>query len=266
MTGDPRLFVRIRAVIVLAIVLVAGACEDTSIGPGGGIPCCGNPNPPPPLLAGDIARFTYVANATDNTLSTFLVDANTGRLTPIGYVLTGAGPAAVATDPASKYLYVANRDDDTVSAFVVDEHTGTLSEMADSPYTAGDEPVALLVTPNGNTLYVANRADGSISVLTINATDGSLTARPSAFISGRSPTSLAVDATGSFLFVGNSEINGDPASVSSFAIDSVPAGCLPPTAFLSEPGIVYCAPSCRRVPVRHQRHSRRRGALVRHRR
>jgi YVTN family beta-propeller protein len=188
-----------------------------------------------------MTRFAYAANVTDNTLSMFLVDAITGRLTPIGYVLTGAGPVAVATDPASKYLYVANRDGDTVSAFVVDEHNGTLSEIPASPYAAGDEPVALLVTPNGNTLYVANRADGSISVFTINATDGSLTARPSTLISGRSPTSLAVDATGSSLFVGNSEINGDPASVSSFAIDSVTGALSSPNGILVGAGALSIA-------------------------
>lgn len=219
-TGDPWSVARLRAIAVLAIVLVAGGCEDTPLGLSGGIPCCGNPSPPPPLSAGNISRFAYTVNATDNTLSTFLVDATTGRLTPIGYVLTGAAPVAVATDPDSKYLYAANRDDDTVSAFVVDEHTGALSEMAASPYTVEAEPVALLVTPNGNSLYVANRAGESISVFTINATDGSLTARPSASTLGRSPTSLAVDATSSFLFIGNSEIGATPASVASYSIDS----------------------------------------------
>ncbi len=168
-----------------------------------------------------------MANAADNTLSMFLVDATTGRMTPIGYVLVGAAPVAVATDPASKYLYVANRDDDSISAFTVEERTGTLLEMPGSPYTTGDEPVALLVEPNGDFLYVANRAGESISVYTIKDTDGTLTSQPAASIPGRSPTSLAVNGAGSFLFVGNSEIGGNPASVSSFSIDSV-TGVLAP--------------------------------------
>lgn len=65
----------------------------------------------------------------------FLVDAASGRLTPIGYVLTGAAPVAVATDPASKYVYVANRDDDSVTPVAMDERTGILTEVTSSPRT-----------------------------------------------------------------------------------------------------------------------------------
>ncbi len=227
-----RTAVRLLAGALTATLAVV-ACEDTT--PTGGGPATPNPcttiftcqgrgsGSTTPLQPGTTVRFAYVANATDNTLSMFLVDAATGRLTPIGYVPVGTAPVAVTTDPASKYLYVANRDDNTVSAFTIDEHTGTLLEMDDSPYATGNEPVALVVVaPNGDSLYVANRAGESISLFTIDDTDGSLTFRATTSTGGRSPTSLAADSAGSFLFVGNSEIIGvNPASVSSFSIDSV---------------------------------------------
>ncbi|MEW6684185.1 MAG: beta-propeller fold lactonase family protein [Nitrospirota bacterium] len=223
--------------VTLTAALALVACEDTT-------PDSGGPAPPSPcttivtcqvrgsgsttpLPTGDTVRFAYVANTTDNTLSMFLVDAATGRLMPIGYVLVGAAPVAVATDPASKYLYVANRDDDSISGFTVEERTGTLLEMADSPFATGAEPVALLVDPTGEFLYTANQAGESISVFSIDATDGSLTFRATATTLGRSPASLAVNSASSFLFVGNSEIGTNPASVSSFSIDSL-TGVLSP--------------------------------------
>ncbi len=231
MVRGHRFVIGLGFAVALIATLTVVACEDTTTDSGGAAP----PSPcttivscqtrgsgtTTPLPTGNTVRFAYVANATDNTLSMFLVDATTGRLTPIGYVLVGAAPVAVATDPLSKYVYVANRDDDTVSAFEIDEYTGTLLEIPGSPYTAGNEPAALLVEPNGNTLYVANRAGESITVFTIDATDGSLAFRATTSTGGRSPTSLAVNSTGSFLFVGNSEIGANPASVSSFSIDSV---------------------------------------------
>lgn len=227
---NPRLPISISAALI-AGVLALTACEDTSPtsgGPGAPSPCVtivncriegrGSGNTTP-LPAGNISRFAYVANTGDNTLSMFLVDSATGRLIPIGYVLTGAGPVAVATDPASKFLYVANRDDDTVSAFTLDERTGTLEEISGSPFAVGDEPVALLVDPTGRFLYVANRAERSITGFAINANTGALTVRETESTPGRVPASLAVDS-GSFLFVGNSETATTQPSVASYSIDS----------------------------------------------
>ncbi len=221
----------------LAAALLVAACEDTSPSGGGiGSPspcttivlCQGRGTPTTtPLPPGDTVRFAYAANTTDNTISMFLVDDATGRLTPIGYVLAGSAPVATATDPLSQYVYVVNRDDDTVSAFEIDEHTGTLLEMDDSPYPTGNEPVALLIEPTGKSLYVANRT-GSISLFTIDQNDGSLTPRTATSTPGRTPTSLAVDAAGAFLFVGNSEDGATQASVASFAIDSITGVLAPP--------------------------------------
>jgi 6-phosphogluconolactonase (cycloisomerase 2 family) len=230
MVRNHRFVIGLGCAVALTAGLAIVACEDTTTDIGGAAP----PSPcttivtcqsrgtgsTTPLPTGNTVRFAYAANATDDTLSMFLVDSTTGRLTPIGYVLVGAAPVAVATDPASKYLYVANRDDDSISAFTIDEHTGTLVEMTGSPYTTGDEPVALLAEPNGDYLYVANRAGESITVFTINDTDGSLAFRATTLTGGRSPTSLAVNGTGSFLFVGNSEVGANPASASSFSINS----------------------------------------------
>lgn len=222
--------IRFAALVISGLALAA--CDDTtptSGGPAGANPCgtiatCQSSGrgsgATSPLPAGDIARFAYVANLTDNTLSMFLVDAASGRLTPIGYVLTRRGPVAVATDPASKYVYVANRDDDSVSAFAVDERTGTLDEVTGSPITVGDAPATLLVDPSGHFLYVANQTGESISAFSITATTGALTLRETESTPGLTPTSLAVDSTGVFLFAGNSATGSNPANISSFSIDA----------------------------------------------
>ncbi len=45
-------------------------------------------------------RCAFVANYNDNSVSSYAVDAGSGRLTYIGKVATGTGPDSVAVDPA----------------------------------------------------------------------------------------------------------------------------------------------------------------------
>lgn len=55
-----------------------------------------------------VPRFAYAANASDNTVSVFSVDAGTGQLRHNGYVAAGTIPVSVTVDPLGKFAYVAN--------------------------------------------------------------------------------------------------------------------------------------------------------------
>ncbi len=92
-------------------------------------------------------RFAYVANADSDTVSQYVVDAETGQLRPNGYVSTGDRPYSITVDPSGRWAYVANRESETVSQYRIST-TGTLASL--SPPTvstgAGTNPISVTTT------------------------------------------------------------------------------------------------------------------------
>jgi 6-phosphogluconolactonase (cycloisomerase 2 family) len=81
--------------------------------------------------ATNVPRYALVANLKNNSVSTYVVDAASGRLKYIGKAATGSGPSSVAFDPSSKYAYVANSLSDNVSQYTI-RADGTLAPMGRS--------------------------------------------------------------------------------------------------------------------------------------
>ena len=176
------------------------------------------------------ARFAYVANGMDNTISMYTVNAGTGQFRANGYVAepAGANPAAVALDAASKFLFVANSGVNNVAVYAVNAANGTLTPVAGSPFATGSSPSSVAADPTANYVYVVNSGDspGDVSAFAFDPTTGTLTAvAGSPFTVGTTPDSVAVDPLGEFLYVTNSGDN----TVSAFTIDAS-SGALSPVA------------------------------------
>ncbi len=177
-------------------------------------------------------RFAFVANETDNTLSAYTVEANTGKLRANGYVATGTSPRTVAVHPSGLFTYVANIGAGTVSQFAINATTGQLTTIA-AAIAAGARPFSVAVDPKGRFAYVANYDSSDISGYTINASTGALTSVGPTVPAGTNPSSVVVDPTGRFAYAANQTAGG----VSAFAINqttgvltsigAVAAGTLP---------------------------------------
>jgi 6-phosphogluconolactonase len=87
-----------------------------------------------------------------------------------------------------------------VSAYAVDYQSGALTPLADSPVPAGDNPVAIAASPNGLYIYVVNQNDSTVMVYSVG-TDGKLYNQQTVNVTGSTPTAVAVDAAGTFLYV-----------------------------------------------------------------
>ena len=100
---------------------------------------------------------------------------------------------------SANYIYVANQATDAIAGFSLT--TGKLAALSGSPYTLGVPPSAMATTPSGSLLYVA-ASTGSVAVYTIAST-GVLTLgnNGAAVAQTFSPTYMAVDTTGSWLFL-----------------------------------------------------------------
>lgn len=174
--------------------------------------------------------FAYVANAGNgkapgNVESYSL--ALSGAMLEIGLTNVGLSPVALAMDSAGKFLFVANRDSNTISVFSV----GANASLTAVPNSVTiPTPVALAVVPANNILFVADSSDGYVWALQISGT-GVLTnsAQLPPVVSGSTPSGLAMNAAGTFLYVANR----DSENVSAFTIASGAgsvAGTLTPIA------------------------------------
>ena len=159
----------------------------------------------------NVARFVYVANATDGVngtgdVSAFTVNPNTGALTavPGGPVTADQNPSAIAVDTTGQFVYVGNVGTGDVSIFNVDPVAGTLTFKANA-YSPGTSGASLAVAPSDNYLFVGGignpNTTGSVSAFTLNPNSGSLNrVLSSPYPAGDAPYGLAVDPASQFVF------------------------------------------------------------------
>ncbi len=75
-------------------------------------------------------KFLYASNRGHNTIASYKVDKNTGRLKNIEYVPTfGKAPRNFAISKNGKFLYVANQDSNNISIFNIDPRNGKLTSQ-----------------------------------------------------------------------------------------------------------------------------------------
>ena len=100
-------------------------------------------------------RYAFAVNSADNSVSSYVVDAATGRLKYTGEAATGLNPQAIALDHTGKYAYVINVSGNTVSQYTIGAN-GSLTPMAAPTVATGTQPMFIAVDPTGKYAYVAN--------------------------------------------------------------------------------------------------------------
>jgi 6-phosphogluconolactonase (cycloisomerase 2 family) len=117
----------------------------------------------------------------------------------------GLGVTSCSPSQTIDYVFVtsnaAGSTNGEVASYHVDSESGALSLVAGSPFAdSGSNPVALVASPNQQYLYVANHDSSNIAMYTIG-TDGQLAAGKTYPTPGTEPVSLALNSTGTLLFV-----------------------------------------------------------------
>jgi DNA-binding beta-propeller fold protein YncE len=117
---------------------------------------------------------------------------------------------------SSHFVYAAIPAANQLAAFREDPYSGVLTQLSGSPYSVGDGVRALALHPSGKFLYAANpgQNEDDISLFMIQS-DGTLSEAPRT-LAGTSPTLLAMDPAGAYLYVGNALSN----NISVFSIAS----------------------------------------------
>jgi 6-phosphogluconolactonase len=152
---------------------------------------------------------------------------NAGELDPVSVTSTGGvNPNGLAIDPTGTYLYAANTASNSISIFTIASsgaNAGALTEVPGSPFDdIYDDPFALILDSAGQYLYVANQVSNNVAVYSITSSTGSPVALTTstttfAFTTETSPSFLAFDPSGKYLFVGN---QGSSAGIEAFSVSS----------------------------------------------
>lgn len=101
------------------------------------------------------------------------------------------------------FLYVTSnlQSPGQINAYEVNSESGAIHQIADSPYPSGGRnPVYEVASPNGLNLYVANHDDNTIVEYAIG-TDGKLYPLTTTNTPGTEPVALAVNSSGTALYV-----------------------------------------------------------------
>ena len=126
------------------------------------------------------ARFAYVINELDSTVTAFRYDAKRGVLSTLGTVSTlpegfdgQNSTAEIDVHPSGEFLYGSNRGHDSIVIFAVDADQGTLRQVGHQS-TQGKTPRNFAIDPTGRYLLAANQASDTIVVFRVDAKTGQL--------------------------------------------------------------------------------------------
>ena len=137
----------------------------------------------------------------------------------------GNSPQGIRVTPDGKFVVVVNQGTNNVSVFSLNATTGTLTEVPGSPFATGQQPSPVAIDPTalsglnptiGKFVFVGDTGGNSLSAYTIDSA-GSLTpvsGTPIPLGDNAQPSSIAVDPSGKFVFVGIV-----PKEVAGFTMD-----------------------------------------------
>jgi 6-phosphogluconolactonase len=130
-------------------------------------------------------------------------------------------------DNTIDYVFVSNSKNNPgqINVYLVDNKSGVLTEASGSPYTTGKNPVSLATSPNQEFLYVLNHDDNTIVSYSISS-DASLKKVNSYTTPGTNPTSVKINAAGTYLYVtdafqaGFNAANPGPGALVAYPINA----------------------------------------------
>jgi 6-phosphogluconolactonase len=96
-------------------------------------------------VAIDPAGKFLLISTSANELSSLAITPASGALTAVSTVGTGTFPLSVVINPQGTFAYVANENSADISVYAINTTTGALTQVAGSPFAAGDLPRSIAI-------------------------------------------------------------------------------------------------------------------------
>jgi YVTN family beta-propeller protein len=138
------------------------------------------------LVPGALARYAYVTNSGDGSVSVFETSGNAS----VGAIHLGGEPVDVVISPDGTRAYVANKGNGTVALI------NTATNVVTGNIVVGKEPLGIAASPDGSRVYVANSGDGTVSVI-----DTPTSSVIATIVVGKEPDGVAVTPDGARILV-----------------------------------------------------------------
>jgi 6-phosphogluconolactonase (cycloisomerase 2 family) len=154
------------------------------------------------------AQFLYAGSGFSSTatmLSSFRINATTGKLTPIGTeIANNFGQNTLAAEPQGRFLFASNEHGGTtnqgsISVYAIDAQTGQLAEAPGSPYNALTNPYGIAFDATGRYVYTTGDQLRGFSIDQVSGALSPLSVSPIAGVAGA--RRLISTADGRFLYV-----------------------------------------------------------------
>ena len=146
-----------------------------------------------------MSYYMYVSLQDDDKILVFLMDSNTGKLTPKAEIPVAGGPSPSAISPDRKSFYVGHRNSKEISSYRIDPDTGDLTEINKVPLDAS--PTFLATDRRGRFLLSAYYQGAHVAVHSIRD-DGSVSDPPIEWLETASAAhAIQTDRSNKFAFV-----------------------------------------------------------------
>ena len=123
---------------------------------------------PQDIQADPFGRLVYSVNSF--ALTPYLVEAQSGKLSPGTAVSIGAGPHKLYVHPGGDYLYLTSAGTDRLRVYAVDAAVGQLSEV--QQLSTGLSPIDLAGDPSGRFLVVSHDGVEELRSYAIDSSTG----------------------------------------------------------------------------------------------
>lgn len=151
---------------------------------------------------GLFGQVLYVGNFGDRTISAYVIDQESGRLTELRpRVSTPGAPTSVAVHPGRKFAYVTTGGPPNLAAYSIDASTGALTLAGSTPLTLGSNPQSVAIDPSGKFAFVAQPGSNNVAAFSIDPATGATTAVPgSPFAAPQNPNCVVAHPNGKFAY------------------------------------------------------------------
>src|SRR5438034_6379542 len=113
---------------------------------------------------GLFGQLLYVGNSGDDTISSYVIDQESGLLTELlPRVASTGSPSSVAIHPNGKFVYVTNSGNPnlgvnapSIAAFSTNPGTGALTPLNSMSLAPGTGPQGATIDPSGKFLFVVH--------------------------------------------------------------------------------------------------------------